>query len=98
MAFILKLTPGREAGSYTPKMEQDRIETLRATVLRYMPDFVKMVELQHEQGIDLITVHQDGFAGGYHTDEYTLLGLAIKYAGLYGIAVMVTGTNGETFK
>ena len=42
-------------------------------------------------------LHQDAFAAGYHDDEYTLLGMAIKYAGLYGVMVTVGGKNHETF-
>ena len=36
-----------------------------------------------EDGRSEIVVHQDAFAGGYddneYTDEYTLLGMAVKY-------------------
>ncbi len=42
-------------------------------------------------------LHQDSFAAGYHDDEYTLLGMAVKYAGLHGVVVTVIGTNRETF-
>jgi hypothetical protein len=42
-------------------------------------------------------LHQDAFAGGYHDDEYRLLGMAVKYAGLHGVNVRVVGKNHETF-
>jgi hypothetical protein len=42
-------------------------------------------------------LHQDAFAAGYDNDEYTLLGMAVKYAGLHGVRVMVIGSNHETF-
>ncbi|MFO0843418.1 MAG: hypothetical protein U0797_13635 [Gemmataceae bacterium] len=42
-------------------------------------------------------LHQDAFAAGYHMDEYTLLGVAVKYAGLYGVRISIGGTNHETF-
>jgi hypothetical protein len=38
-------------------------------------------------------LHQDAFAAGYHKDEYILLGLAIKYAGLHNVAVTIIGKN-----
>jgi hypothetical protein len=38
-------------------------------------------------------LHQDAFAADYQEDEYTLLGMAIKYAGLRGKEVRVTGKN-----
>jgi len=44
-----------------------------------------------------MVLHQDAFAASYHDDEYTLLGMAIKYAGLHGVVVTVIGRNHETF-
>jgi len=44
-----------------------------------------------------MVLHQDAFAAGLDDDEYTLLGMAVKYAGLYGVAISVIGTNHETF-
>ncbi len=34
-------------------------------------------------------LHQDAFAAGYDEDEYALLGMAVKYAGLHGVTVTV---------
>ena len=33
---------------------------------------------------ELVMLHQDSFAADYQEDEYMLLGMAIKYAGLRG--------------
>jgi hypothetical protein len=41
----------------------------------------------------MVIVHQDGFAANYQEDEYMLLGMAIKYAGLRGKEVRVIGKN-----
>ena len=38
-------------------------------------------------------LHQDAFAADYQEDEYRLLGMAIKYAGLRGKEVRVIGKN-----
>jgi hypothetical protein len=38
----------------------------------------------------------DGFAADYQEDEYSLLGMAIKYAGLRGKEVRVIGKNRST--
>jgi hypothetical protein len=38
-------------------------------------------------------LHQDTFAADYHEDEYKLLGMAIKHAGLRGKEVRVIGKN-----
>jgi hypothetical protein len=41
--------------------------------------------------MELVLLHQDAFAADYQEDEYTLLGMAIKYAGLGGQEVRVIG-------
>ena len=40
-----------------------------------------------------VLLHQDAFAADYQEDEYKLLGMAIKYAGLRGKEVRVIGRN-----
>ena len=45
----------------------------------------------------VVLLHQDAFAAGYDDDEYALLGMAIKYAGLHGVAINMIGKNHETF-
>jgi hypothetical protein len=94
-----QLTMGADSSSLTPDEEKERIAVLRATVETYLPDFVKGIEtLQAKDTKDsAMVLHQDSFAAGYHDDEYTLLGMAVKYAGLNGVEVKVMGTNHETF-
>lgn len=92
----LELTPGTEAAEVSPGEKQKRIGQLRATVEKYLPDFPQKVkQMQAEKGI--LILHQDSFAAGFDRDEYTLLGMAIKYAGLHGVEVTVIGRNHETF-
>jgi hypothetical protein len=43
-----------------------------------------------------VLLHQDAFAADYQEDQYTLLGMAIKYAGLRGKEVRVIGKNRST--
>ena len=42
-------------------------------------------------------LHQDSFAAEYQEDEYMLLGMAIKYAGLRGKEVRVIRRNPSSF-
>jgi hypothetical protein len=65
-----------------------------------LPEFAKGVKKaakeatksgQEEQ--PRMVLHQDAFAAGYHKDEYILLSLAIKYAGLHNVAVTIIGKN-----
>ena len=72
---------------------------LRATVETYLPDFARGVKASQamDEKESVMVLHQDSFAAGYHDDEYTLLGMAVKYAGLNGVEVKVIGTNHETF-
>jgi hypothetical protein len=44
----------------------------------------------------LVLLHQDAFAADYQEDEYRLLGMAIKYAGLREEEVRVIGRNRST--
>jgi hypothetical protein len=66
--------------------EANLIATIRAKLL---PDFARMCADDSE----LVMVHQDSFAADYQDDEYLLLGMAIKYAGLRGKEVRVIGKN-----
>ena len=45
---------------------------------------------------ELVLLHQDAFAADYQEDEYTILGMAIKNAGLRGKEVRVIGKNRST--
>jgi hypothetical protein len=66
-----------------------REANLIAMVRTKLPDFAKMCADDTEQ----VLLHQDSFAADYQEDEYMLLGMAIKYAGLRGKEVRVIGTN-----
>jgi hypothetical protein len=94
------LTMGVDSPSPSPNEEKERIEVLRATVAKYLPEFVKGVNqvAQHNvNGEATMILHQDAFAASYHDDEYTLLGMAIKYAGLQGVEITIIGKNHDTF-
>jgi hypothetical protein len=41
-------------------------------------------------------MHQDAFAADYQEEEYRLLGMAIKFAGICGKEVHIAGRNRET--
>jgi hypothetical protein len=90
---------GVDSPSPTPDQATERVAVLRATVAKYLPDFARGVaEIAGKGEKDsTLILHQDAFAAGYDDDEYTLLGMAVKYAGLHGIHVTVIGTNHETF-
>lgn len=99
MAEPKKLRLGTMCPSPTIDEEETRIAVLRATINRYVPDFEKAVQdMAAEAGDDKpeILLHQDAFAAAYDDDEYTLFGMAMKYAGLYGVGVQITGSNGES--
>jgi len=98
MAKAKRLTMGVDSPSPRPHEEEERIAVLRATVESYLPDFARGVaEMAAGAKHSTMVLHQDAFAASYHDDEYTLLGMAIKYAGLHGVVVTVIGRNHETF-
>jgi hypothetical protein len=97
---VMNLVPGVEQKSPNVAEKKRRMDTVVATVEHYLPEFAKGVKKaakeatysgQEEQ--PMLVLHQDAFAAGYHKDEYILLGLAIKYAGLHNVAVTIIGKN-----
>jgi hypothetical protein len=70
-----------------------RESSLIANIRRKLPDFAKACA----DDAELVLLHQDAFAADYQEDEYALLGMAIKYAGLRGKEVRVIGRNRSSF-
>jgi hypothetical protein len=70
-----------------------RESSLIATIRKNLPDFAKACA----DDAELVLLHQDSFAADYQEDEYALLGMAIKYAGLRGKEVRVIGRNRSSF-
>jgi hypothetical protein len=68
-----------------------RESSLIATIRKKLPDFAKACA----DDTELVWL-QDAFAADYQDDEYLLLGMAIKYAGLRGKEVRVIGKNRST--
>jgi hypothetical protein len=81
-----------------PTISDEELRQRKASLLieirRLLPDFVKACGKDE----DVIILHQDSFAADYQQDEYTLLGMAIKFAGLHGKEIRIIGKNGETLK
>jgi len=71
---------------------QKRRKQLHNLLPELLPDFNGHVLSE----VDVIYLHQDAFAAGYHADEYTMLGMAIKFAGDHGKVVNFHGLSGET--
>jgi len=63
---------------------------LIAIIEQELPEFARMCR---DPGSELVLMHQDAFATSYHEDEYRLLGMAIKFAGLCGKQVQIIGAN-----
>ena len=73
----------------TSDERMQREYSLIATIRKKLPEFAKACA----DDMELVLLHQDAFAADYQEDEYALLGMAIKYAGLRGKEVHVTGRN-----
>lgn len=69
-----------------------RQSELVSRIQNTLPDFVKACAAD----ADMVVLHQDAFAAAYQDDEYSILGMAIKYAGLCGKEVRVIGKNRQT--
>jgi hypothetical protein len=72
----------------TDDERMQRESNLIATVRKNLPEVAKACA----DDAELVLLHQDAFAADYQ-DEYMLLGMAIKYAGLRGKEVRVIGRN-----
>ena len=76
------------------QMELARKEAkLIAGIEKMLPDFARACRA-HDNTV--VTMHQDAFAADYQQDEYRLLGMAIKFAGICGKEVQILGTNRRT--
>lgn len=80
---------GYSHNTMTDEERMQRESSLIATIRKQLPDFARMCADDSE----LVMLHQDSFAADYQDDEYALLGMAIKYAGLRGKEVRVIGKN-----
>jgi hypothetical protein len=69
-----------------------RESSLIATIRKELPEFAKVCA----EDTEFVLLHQDAFAAEYQEDEYALLGMAIRYAGLRGKEVRVIGKNRST--
>ena len=77
----------------TNEERMQRESSLIATIRKQLPDFARMCA----SDVETVMLHQDAFAADYQEDEYVLLGMAIKYAGLRGKEVHVIGGNRSSF-
>jgi hypothetical protein len=57
---------------------QQKEAALAAKIKDLLPDFVRACRAND----DAVIIHQDSFAADYQDDEYALLGMAIKFAGI----------------
>ncbi len=87
MAKIIPLKMGVDLKSPSLHEEETRVATLMATVEHYIPDFARGVEeiAVEKEEAPMMIFHQDAFAASYDLDEYTILGMAVKYAGCKGV-------------
>jgi hypothetical protein len=95
-----RLRLGTDGASPSLHEEETRVAILQATVQHYLPQFAAAIQqlIDESQGTDPdLILHQDAFAAGYDDDEYLLLGMAVKYAGLRGVTLQIKGKNHETF-
>jgi hypothetical protein len=75
----------------TDDERMQRESSLIATIKRGFPSARKRARMTRNW-----TCYTNAFAADYQDDEYALLGMAIKYAGLRGKEVRVIGKNRST--
>jgi len=70
-----------------------RETVLVAAIEKMLPDFAKACRAPEPR---IVIMHQDAFAADYQDEEYRLIGMAIKFAGLCGKEISIHGNNRET--
>ena len=99
MAEPKRLRMGADCPFPTMHEQESRLAVLQTTVQHYLPEFAaKIKKIDAAKDDTAFILHQDAFAVGYDDDEYMLLGMAIKYAGLHGVTVSVIGKDEETLR
>jgi hypothetical protein len=62
-------------------------------VEKTLPDFARACRAADPP---VLVMHQVAFAADYQEEEYRLLGIAIKFAGICGKELQIIGTNRQT--
>jgi hypothetical protein len=70
-----------------------RYDALLTLVSQRLPNFIEAVASKET---DTLMFHQDAFAADLQSEELTLLGAAVKFAGHHGKAILINGRCGET--
>ncbi len=65
--------------------EQNKQKMVEA-IEKKLPDFVQMVKTTKDEAI---VFHQHAFASDFQDEEFKLLGMAIKYAGIYNREITI---------
>jgi hypothetical protein len=66
---------------------------LIAAIEKMLPDFARACRAPDTP---VVIMHQDAFAADYQEEEYRLIGMAVKFAGICGKEVRIIGTNRKT--
>jgi hypothetical protein len=66
---------------------------LIAAIEKMLPDFARACRARDTP---VLILHQDAFAADYQEEEYRILGMAIKFAGICGKEIRVHGRNRAT--
>jgi hypothetical protein len=63
-----------------------------ASIEKMLPDFTRACRAHN---VPIVIMHQGAFAADYQGEEYRLLGMATKFAGIGGKEISIIGTNGR---
>jgi hypothetical protein len=66
---------------------------LIAAIEKTLPDFARACRADDTP---VVIMHQDAFAADYQEEEYRILGMAIKFAGICGKEIRIYGRNRAT--
>ena len=73
----------------TPEGREDYLRVYMETQFKDFADSIKYAVENHT----ILTISQKGFANDYDQPEMLLLGMMVKYAGLFGVELYIVGKN-----
>lgn len=88
MAKPLALKLGKDAPPEADGEFVGRLDVFKATVETYLPSLAKRIREIGGTGRG-ISMLQSAFAADFTADEFILLGMAIKYAGMCGVPIHI---------
>jgi hypothetical protein len=88
--YILPLRGSTNVGSISDDERCRREKILKATIEHYLPEFAKRIAESVLDNADesVVVIPITTFAPNMDRDDYIMMGMAVKYAALFGVRIL----------